>query len=138
MAFLRTAGIVGLLFAMAAAGQETLDRSTPDSSQNRAQTQGPRPAGPPLRVAVDMVLVNATVTDPANRFVRGLSQQQFRVWEDKIEQPIEYFSAENVPVSVGIVFDISGSMENKLKQARAAASTFLRMSDRDDEYFLIQ
>jgi Ca-activated chloride channel family protein len=60
------------------------------------------------------------------------------VWEDKIEQKIEYFSSEDVPISVGIIFDVSGSMENKLQPARTAANTFLRMGDRDDEYFLIQ
>jgi Ca-activated chloride channel family protein len=60
------------------------------------------------------------------------------VWEDKIEHQIQYFSSESVPLSVGVIFDLSGSMENKLKAARDAARTFLRMGDRDDEYFLIE
>jgi len=84
------------------------------------------------------VLLNATVTDARNRHVTGLAKENFQVWEDKIEQEIQYFSAEDIPLSVGIIFDISGSMKDKLTPARAAASTFLRMGDRNDEYFLVE
>ena len=59
------------------------------------------------------------------------------MWEDKIEQEIEYFSAENLPLSVGIIFDISGSMGNKLTPARDRRKHISGMGDRDDEYFLI-
>jgi Ca-activated chloride channel family protein len=91
-----------------------------------------------FRIDVDLVLLTATVTNAANRNVSGLRQEHFQVWEDKIEQQIEYFSAEDAALSVAIVFDTSGSMADKLAQARAAASTFLRMGDRDDEYLLIE
>src|SRR6185295_3015764 len=68
-----------------------------------------------LNMDVDLVLVNATVTESArNRPVRGLEKKDFQVWEDKIEQKIAYFSSEDVPVSVGIIFDISGSMKDKI------------------------
>jgi Ca-activated chloride channel family protein len=87
---------------------------------------------------VDLVLVNVTVTDASNRYVTGLGQEHFQVWEDKVEHQIEYFSAENVPLSAGIIFDTSSSMENKLVPALAAANTFLSMSDPDDEYFLVR
>jgi len=87
---------------------------------------------------VDLVLVHATVTDSANKYVTNLGPDDFRLWEDKIEQQVLYFSTENVPLSVGVIFDVSGSMQNKLRAARAAASTFLRMGDRDDEYFLLE
>jgi Ca-activated chloride channel homolog len=129
------AGLIGLLCATLIFGQGPKDRPTPnsDSSQSQIYTQTP----PPLRVDVDLVLVQATVSDSANRYVTGLRPEDFQVWEDKIEQRVEYFSSENVPVSVGIVFDISGSMKGKLASARAAANTFLRMGDRGDEYFLI-
>jgi len=93
---------------------------------------------PAIRVDVDLVLVHATVTDSANKYVTNLGLDDFRVWEDKIEQQVLYFSTENVPLSVGVIFDVSGSMQNKLRAARAAASTFLRMGDRDDEYFLLE
>src|SRR5215471_16662421 len=67
-----------------------------------------------LKVDVDLVLVNATVTDQLNRYVSGLETQHFQVWEDKVEQKIEYFNAEDVPISVGIIFDVSGSMKEKI------------------------
>src|ERR1051326_254880 len=103
-------------------------------STNAARTQ----TLPAVRVDVDLVLLQATVTDSNNRYVTGLTPDHFRVWEDKIEQRIDYFSSENVPLSAGIIFDTSGSMEKKLASARAAATTFLQTGDRDDEYFLVQ
>jgi Ca-activated chloride channel homolog len=130
MTCVRIGGFIGLLCAMLAFGQGTTEGPAPDSL--RTQTS------PPIRVDVDLVLLNATVTDSGNNYVTGLRKEDFQVWEDKIEQRIEYFSAENVPLSVGIIFDISGSMKDKLTAARAAASTFLRMGDLEDEYFLIQ
>jgi Ca-activated chloride channel homolog len=126
----RAAPLVGLLCAMLAFGQNGMENSPPGSSK----TQAP----PTLSVDVDLVLLNATVTDTQNRHVTGLAKENFQVWEDKIEQEIQYFSAEDIPLSVGIIFDISGSMKDKLTAARAAASTFLRMGDRDDEYFLVE
>jgi Ca-activated chloride channel family protein len=91
-----------------------------------------------LKVDVDLVLVNATVTDTRNRYVTGLEKEHFQVWEDKFEQEIAYFSAEDVPLSVGIIFDISGSMKDKLSVARDAAVTFLKMGTPEDESFLIE
>jgi Ca-activated chloride channel family protein len=82
--------------------------------------------------------VNATVTDSANRSVTNLQPQNFHLWEDKIEQKIEYFSYEEVPISLGIVFDVSGSMKGKILAAREAATTFLTTGDSRDEYFLVE
>jgi Ca-activated chloride channel family protein len=93
---------------------------------------------PTLKVDVDLVLVNATVTDPQNRYVTGLEPEHFQIWEDKIEQNIAYFSAEDVPVSLGVIFDISGSMKDKISIARDAAVTFLKTGNPDDEYFLVE
>ena len=115
---------------MLALGQEPNEGSKPVSPQ--------APASPTIRIDVDLVLLNATVTDSANRYITGLQKENFQVWEDKIEQEVIYFSAEDVPLSVGIIFDISGSMEDKLMPARNAASTFMRLGNRDDEYFLVQ
>src|SRR5215471_600285 len=105
MTFLRrTAPFVGLLCAMLTFAQSSKE----GTASNSSQAQNPST----LSVDVDLVLLNATVTDPGNRYVTGLSQEHFQVWEDKIEQQISYFSTEEVPVSVGIIFDLSGSMEN--------------------------
>ena len=98
-----------------------------------------RPAPPKtISVDVDLVLINATVTMPDGRFVTNLDKQNFQLWEDSVEQKIEYFSSEDVPLTVGIIFDASGSMSPFLGMARSAAVTFLRMGNRTDEYFLVE
>lgn len=91
-----------------------------------------------LKVDVDLVLFNVTVADSNNRFVSGLKPEHFQVFEDKVEQQIRYFSSEAAPVSLGIVFDMSHSMEKKLDFAREAATRFLESGTADDEYFLVE
>lgn len=90
-----------------------------------------------LKIDVELVLVNATVTDSLNRYVSGLEAQHFQIWEDQIEQKIEYFNAEDVPISIGIIFDVSGSMKDKINTARVAATTFLKSGNPEDEYFIV-
>src|SRR5262245_47779437 len=97
------------------------------------QTQSPA-----LKVDVDLVLVNVTVMDPENRYVVGLERPNFQVWEDKIAQQIEYFSTEDVPLSVGLIFDASGSMQPMLGYARQAALSVLETADASYEYFLVE
>ncbi len=91
-----------------------------------------------LKVDVDLVLVNATVTDSLNRYVSGLEQEHFQIREDKVEQKISYFSSEDVPISLGVIFDVSGSMKDKISTARDAAVTFLKTGNPEDEYFLVE
>src|SRR6058998_933074 len=91
-----------------------------------------------LKVDVDLVLVNATVTDPLSRYVSGLEAEHFQIWEDKIEQKIAYFSSEDVALSLGMIFDVSGSMKDKISTARDAAVTFLKTGNPEDEYFLVE
>jgi Ca-activated chloride channel family protein len=98
---------------------------------------GARPQ-PPVKVDVNLVLVNAFVTGSNGRSVTGLDKDHFQVWEDKVEQEIQYFSAEEVPASVGIVFDISSSMQDKISVARNALSTFLRTGNSNDEYAVVE
>src|SRR5262252_5021872 len=93
---------------------------------------------PSIKVDVDLVLVNVTVMDPEDRYVVGLEKKNFQVWEDKIEQQVEYFSTEDVPLSVGLIFDASGSMQPMLGYARQAALSFLETADASDEYFLVE
>lgn len=91
-----------------------------------------------LKVDVNQVLVNATVTDAEGRYVVGLEKKDFHVWEDKVEQQVEYLSAEEAPISVGIILDASGSMQEVLPYAHRAALTFLQTSNAQDEYFLVE
>jgi Ca-activated chloride channel family protein len=92
----------------------------------------------PLKVDVDLVMVNVTVTDTENRPITDLRREHFQIWEDKIEQEIQYFSTDDAPMSLGIVFDMSHSMEKKIAFAREAAATFLEMGTAEDEYFLVE
>jgi Ca-activated chloride channel homolog len=92
----------------------------------------------PLVINSEMVLVNATVTTRNNRPLTGLSREHFRVFEDRVEQEIVSFSAEDVPLSVGIVFDVSGSMKQKLDEAREAVGTFLKTLTPSDQHLLVE
>ena len=84
-----------------------------------------------------MALVNVTVTDPYNRLVTGLEPDNFRVFEDNVEQEIVSFSSEDVPISIGVIFDFSGSMSNKVDKAREAALQFFKTANPQDEFFLV-
>jgi Ca-activated chloride channel family protein len=90
-----------------------------------------------LHMDVDMALVNVTVTDPYNRLVTGLDPDNFRVYEDNIEQEVVTFSSEDVPISIGVIFDFSGSMANKIGKAREAAVQFFKTANPQDEFFLV-
>jgi hypothetical protein len=68
--------------------------------------------GESVHVDVNLALVNVTVTDPHNRPITGLEPDNFRIFEDNIEQEVVNFSSEDVPVSIGVIFDLSGSMAN--------------------------
>jgi Ca-activated chloride channel family protein len=91
----------------------------------------------PIQVEVQMVMVGVTVTDPDGRIVTGLTKNDFRVYDDKVPQQIASFSAEDAPASVGILFDSSASMANKIDRSRAAALEFFKTSNPDDEFMLI-
>jgi Ca-activated chloride channel family protein len=91
-----------------------------------------------LKVDVDLVMVNVSVTDPDNKLVNDLKTNNFQVYEDKVEQQIRYFSTEQQPLSLGLVFDVSHSMEPKIALARDAAARFLDTGSPEDEYFLVE
>ena len=95
------------------------------------------PRAQPLRADVDVVLVPVTVTDPMNRPVLGLKKQDFSVYEDKARQQVQYFSAEEGPISVGLLLDTSKSMANKFVTERAAAEEFFKNANPQDDYFVI-
>jgi VWFA-related protein len=90
-----------------------------------------------LRVDSSLVLIPVSVTDPKNHLVTGLDPQQFRVFEGKAEQKVLDCSNDDAPLSVGIVFDSSGSMARKMAKAREAVAQFLQTANPDDEFFLV-
>jgi Ca-activated chloride channel family protein len=122
---------VGLLTA-----QSTDSISAPARAVTAAADVPHRPVD--IRVDKTMVLINVTVTDPLNRFVTGLEKEHFKLFEDKVEQNITQFSSEDAPVSIGLVFDTSGSMGPKLQKSRQAAAEFFKTANPSDEFFLIQ
>jgi len=93
---------------------------------------------PNLRIDTNLVLVPITVTTPMNQIVTGMEKENFRLFEDKVEQEITYFASFDAPISIGLVFDASGSMGNKLNKSRQAAAAFFKTANPEDEFFLIQ
>jgi VWFA-related protein len=91
-----------------------------------------------IRIDTTLVPIPVTVTDPLNRFVTGLEKKHFRLYEDKVEQKIAYLSSEDAPISIGLVFDHSGSMGAKLQKSREAVAQLLKTANPEDEFFLVQ
>jgi Ca-activated chloride channel homolog len=90
-----------------------------------------------IRMNVDMVLVPVTVTDPMNRLVTGLEKEDFQIYENNGAQSIRSFACEDAPVSIGIIFDLSGSMTSKLIRARESILQFIKTANPQDEFFVI-
>jgi Ca-activated chloride channel family protein len=115
------------------------DEPAKDSAKDdvRKNTPGAPIKAGQLQMAVELALINVTVTDPYNRLVSGLEPDNFRVYEDSIEQEVVTFSSEDVPISIGVIFDFSGSMANKVAKAREAAVQFFKTANPQDEFFLV-
>ncbi len=122
---------------------------TPQKSATEAVSAKPQPTPPdqqkpppevdgPVIVNTDLITLTVTVTDTYGRYVSGLGKSAFTVFDDKKPQEITYFSDDDSPVSVGVLFDLSGSMSGeKVKRARDALAKFIQTSHNSDEYFLI-
>jgi Ca-activated chloride channel homolog len=93
--------------------------------------------GRKLKQEVDLVLANASVVDSYGRVVTGLDAGDFRIFEDGVEQEISHFSTEDVPVSIGIILDMSGSMRDKFEKSRLATIQFLKTANPRDQFFLV-
>ena len=125
-----------VLFSAMAFGQKAAGTS---SGQSAALHETARQnTGLNLRVDTTLVQIPVAVTDSVNRFVLGLEKQDFHLSEDGVEQNVVHFSGEDAPLSVGLVFDESGSMDYKLRTSQAALAQFLKTMNADDEAFLIE
>jgi Ca-activated chloride channel family protein len=93
---------------------------------------------PTFRADTNLVVIPVAVTDPLNRFVLGLQKADFHIFEDGVEQTVGHFSGEDAPLSIGLVFDESGSMDFKLRTSLDAAAQLLKTLNRDDEAFLVE
>jgi Ca-activated chloride channel family protein len=93
--------------------------------------------GTAIKANVDLVVLHVTIADDAGQFIGDLKKNDFRVFENKIEQNISVFSREDVPVTMGLVIDNSGSMREKREQVNSAALTFVKTSNPQDEAFVV-
>ncbi|HLJ89130.1 MAG TPA: VWA domain-containing protein [Candidatus Angelobacter sp.] len=91
----------------------------------------------PYLVDVDLVLVNVTVTDDWNRIVTGLEKENFTIQEGNQLQEVRHFSSEDAPISLGVIFDMSGSMSDKIEKAREAVIEFFKTANPQDEFFMV-
>src|SRR6267142_6746127 len=131
--------VLSLTFGLAAFMVVTsASAQSPILDDRRHDTPGQqfRPGGS-VHVDVDLALVNVSVTDAHDRPVTFLGRDSFRIFEDNIEQEVVNFSSEDVPVSIGVIFDLSGSMAKNLSYAKEAAVQFFKTANSQDEGFLI-
>src|SRR5271166_3465812 len=115
-----------------AAKQDLLTASTITTS-----TTGMSAHVRPLKVDVDLVLVPVTITDPMNRLVTGLDKENFQLFEGSSKEDIKSFSSEDAPVSLGVIFDSSGSMSSKMDRAKDAVTEFFKTANPQDEFFMV-
>ncbi len=111
---------------------------------SEGQQRPPLPPSPPsvddlaARLKTELISFTATITDKEGRAIAGLDKQAFTVFDNDVRQEISFYSNQDLPASVGIVFDVSGSInETKLRLARRALSHFIESSHKDDDYSLI-
>lgn len=123
--------------------QETQEKPTKEGPKTKPQLESKSPQAPSPKkgvvfgVNVDLVVIHTSVYDKNGHFVSGLKQENFKLFEDGVEQKITSFSQEDVPVSMGILVDLSGSMRTKVDQVTKAALAFIRASNPQDRVFLI-
>ena len=95
------------------------------------------PQGGRIKVDVNLVVLHTTVVDDRGKFAEGLSEDNFRIYEDKVEQKVSIFKREDIPVSMGLVIDNSGSMRDKRPRVNEAALTMVQSSNPQDEAFVV-
>ena len=120
-----------------AADKQGAPKSTGGPEPNQITVRKPDIHVAPFLVDVNLVVVNVTVTDPFDRIVTGLEQNNFQVFDEKVVQKIASFSTEDAPISVGLIFDSSGSMSDKIQKSKEAALQFFKTSNPQDEFMLI-
>jgi VWFA-related protein len=123
------------LFASAAAAQVPVAPTPPPPGQQ--QNSNANQEGAKIITTVNLVVLHTAVLDDRQRFADGLKQENFRVYEDKVEQKLAVFRREDVPVSMGLVIDNSGSMRDKRPRVNEAAITLVQASNPQDEAFVV-
>lgn len=143
-----TFGLTLVALLAPAAEKEVARSDSPRAQQPRVsiEPRAPKPSdsatdrrsASSIRIDSTLVLINVTVADPLGRTVTGLEKEHFRLYEDKVEQSVSHFASEDAPLSMGLVFDVSGSMGAKLQKSRQAAAQIFKTANPEDEFFLAQ
>jgi Ca-activated chloride channel homolog len=126
----------GLLFVAAPSAHAQDNPLSLPASQPPPPGQNNQQGGS-IKVDVNLVVLHTTVLDDRGKFVDGLKEENFRVYEDKAEQKLSVFKREDVPVSMGLVIDNSGSMRDKRARVNEAALTLVQASNPQDESFVV-
>ena len=125
---------VAAVLAFSSAAQIPIPNSAPPPP---GQNPNAGKQGSSIKVDVSLVVLHTTVIDDRQRFADGLKPENFRVFEDKVEQKLSVFKREDVPVSMGLVIDNSGSMRDKRPRVNEAAITLVQASNPNDEAFVV-
>ena len=139
--YLRRAALFWTLLLIAAAlasvrAQQPTQPAPPPPEPQQAAPETPFQSGYTIQRSVDLVVLHVSVTDEHGQFVPGLKEENFHVFEDDSEQKIAVLRQEDTPVSVGLLIDNSGSMFDKREKVNAAALTFVKTSNPEDEVFV--
>jgi Ca-activated chloride channel homolog len=113
---------------------------TPQAAQEKKQTKGTDAAkeqSDKIQLQARLVSMTVTVSDPLGRFVTGLQQRNFQIFDDGVRQEIAHFSDEDAPLTLGIIYDVSGSMGDLTSRSFQTLRRFFDTSHEDDEYFII-
>ena len=130
--------VLGLARPLAALGLlVAISGPPPAYPQNGVRPEADCDPGVTFCVGTERVVLHVTVVDRQDRFVTDLGQESFSVVEDDREQPLTYFAQEDVPVSIGLVIDNSGSMRENRRKVNAAALEFVKASNPQDEVFIV-
>src|SRR3989440_6611800 len=121
-----------------------LGGATRDPNEQKPETTSPQDTGPEelgegdiLRVDTTLVSIPVSVMDRAGKFIPDLRKEDFRIWEDGVEQQVAYFASTEKPFTVALVIDTSGSTKNKLEDIQNAAIAFVEQLRPDDRVMIV-
>jgi Ca-activated chloride channel homolog len=123
--------LTGSAWAQQGKGQPPKPLAATETQDKAAQSEKP------IQLTRDVVTVNVTVMDPYGRFVTGLDKSNFEVFDDKIKQEIAFFNDDDLAITLGIIYDVSGSMGGRINRSLHALRRFVETSNVDDEFFLV-
>lgn len=133
-----TVGFLNIAIMVATGQKPISSRGLLSRDQTRDQQSTPGNSEGAINLSTNLVSVAVTITDRDGRAIAGLHREDFRIYDDKVEQTIRFFSEEDTPASVAIVFDMSSSMRGRtIERAKEALARFIQTSHPQDEFFLI-